>query len=115
MELAYLWPSFTNGYSLYAELTPAQLELSRQMLAYWGAFTKSGSPNSPGLPSWPRYSAPTGAGASLMSLRPGDQTRTISAATFGAQHQCSFWDPALNGSGTPAAAVSATRAVSSAG
>jgi carboxylesterase type B len=30
MELAYLWPSFNNGYSLYDLLTPAQLELSRQ-------------------------------------------------------------------------------------
>jgi carboxylesterase type B len=45
MELAYLWPSFTNGYSLSAEFTGAQRELSRQMVAYWGAFTKSGSPD----------------------------------------------------------------------
>ena len=28
MELAYLWPSFNNGFSLYDLLTPAQLELS---------------------------------------------------------------------------------------
>ena len=27
-----------------------------------------------------------------MSLRPGDQTQTIPAGTFGAEHQCSFWD-----------------------
>jgi hypothetical protein len=27
-----------------------------------------------------------------MSLRPGDQTRTIPAATFAAEHQCSFWN-----------------------
>jgi hypothetical protein len=46
MELAYLWPSFNNGYSLYDLLTPAQLELSQQMVA----------------------------------------------ATFGAEHQCSFWN-----------------------
>jgi hypothetical protein len=26
-----------------------------------------------------------------MSLRPGGQTQTIGAATFGAEHQCSFW------------------------
>jgi len=28
----------------------------------------------------------------LISLRPGDQTRTISGATYSAEHQCSFWD-----------------------
>jgi hypothetical protein len=27
-----------------------------------------------------------------MSLRPGDQTQLISGATFGAEHQCSFWN-----------------------
>ena len=27
-----------------------------------------------------------------MSLRPGDQTRTITAGTFAAEHQCSFWN-----------------------
>jgi len=27
-----------------------------------------------------------------MSLRPGDQTRTIAAGTFAAEHQCSFWN-----------------------
>ena len=46
MELAYLWPSFNNGYSLYDLPTPAQLQ----------------------------------------------QTQTITAATFGAEHQCSFWE-----------------------
>jgi len=27
-----------------------------------------------------------------MSLRPGEATRTITAAAFGAEHQCSFWN-----------------------
>jgi len=92
---ADLWPSFTNGFSLYAELTPAQLRLSRQMIAYWGAFTWSGSPRVPGQPYWPAYSGSAGANARLMSLRPGNQSRAITAATFGAEHQCSFWDQHL--------------------
>ena len=87
MELAYLWPSFNNGYSLYDLLTPAQLELSRQMVRYWGAFVKTGRPEAANQPYWPRYTS-----GQLMSLRPGDQTRTISAATYGAEHQCSFWN-----------------------
>jgi beta-glucosidase len=87
MELAYLWPSFNNGYSLYDLLTPAQLELSRQMVRYWGAFTALGAPDSPGQPSWPRYTS-----GQLMSLRPGGQTTTITAGTYAAEHQCGFWN-----------------------
>jgi para-nitrobenzyl esterase len=87
MELAYLWPSFNNGYSLYDLLTPAQLELSQQMVRYWGAFVATGRPEVPGQPAWPRYTR-----GQLMSLRPGDQTQLISGATFGAEHQCSFWN-----------------------
>ena len=87
MELAYLWPSFNNGFSLYDLFTPAQLELSRQMIRYWGAFVKTGRPDVQGQPAWPRYTS-----GQLMSLRPGDQSQTISAATFGAEHQCSFWN-----------------------
>jgi para-nitrobenzyl esterase len=87
MELAYLWPSFNNGYSLYDLLTPAQLELSQQMVRYWGAFVATGRPEVLSQPAWPRYTS-----GQLMSLRPGDQSQTISAATFGAEHQCSFWN-----------------------
>ena len=87
MELAYLWPSFNNGFSLYDLLTPAQLELSQQMIRYWGAFVTTGRPEVPGQPAWPRYSS-----GQLMSLRPGEATQTIAAATFGAEHQCSFWN-----------------------
>jgi carboxylesterase type B len=94
MELAYLWPSFTNGFSLYAELTPAQLQLSRQMLAYWGAFVRTGVPSAPASPGWPRYSAGS---AKLMSLRPGGATRVIPGSEFAAEHQCSFWNGAGKG------------------
>ena len=95
MELAYLWPSFNNGYSLYDLLTPAQLELSRQMVRYWGAFTTFGAPEVSGQPWWPRYTSGQPMSqlmSQLMSLRPGDQTRTITAATYAAEHQCSFWN-----------------------
>jgi len=89
-----LWPSFDNGFSLYDELTPAQLELSRQMVRYWGAFTARGAPEASGQPRGPGY--PSG---QLMSLRPGGQTQTISAGTFAAEHQCSFWDAGWPGTG----------------
>jgi para-nitrobenzyl esterase len=87
MELAYLWPSFGNGYSLYDLLTPAQLQLSGQMVRWWGAFTRLGVPAAPGQPAWPSY-----ASGRLMSLRPGDRSRMIPAGTFAAEHQCAFWN-----------------------
>jgi carboxylesterase type B len=87
MELAYLWPSFNNGYSLYDLLSPAQRELSRQMVRYWGAFTALGRPEVTGQPAWPTYLS-----GELMSLRPGGQTRLIPAAAYAAEHQCSFWN-----------------------
>ena len=87
MELAYLWPSFNNGFSLYDLLTTAQLQLSQQMVKYWGAFVRTGAPEVPGQPRWPRYTSER-----LMSLQPGDQSRTISAGTYAAEHQCSFWN-----------------------
>jgi carboxylesterase type B len=99
MELAYLWPGFTNGFSLYAEMTPAQLQLSAQMVAYWGAFTSSGAPAAAGQPGWPAYS---GASQRLMSLRPGHASRVIPGSEFAAEHHCSFW----NGAGRSAEARS---------
>jgi para-nitrobenzyl esterase len=87
MELAYLWPSFNNGFSLYDLLTPAQLELSHQMVVWWGAFTRYHEPVAPGQPAWPPYTS-----RRLMSLRPGGQSQTISAGTYAAEHQCAFWD-----------------------
>jgi carboxylesterase type B len=87
MELAYMWPSFDNGIPLYPQLTPAQLELSNQMVRYWGAFARFGAPFVPGQTFWPPYQA-----GKMMSLRPGDGSVPISDAEFAAEHNCSFWD-----------------------
>ena len=87
MELAYLWPSFNNGFSLYDLLTPAQLQLSQQMVRWWGAFARYHTPQLPGQPRWPSYTS-----GQLMSLRPGDQSQTIPAGTYAAEHQCGFWN-----------------------
>jgi para-nitrobenzyl esterase len=87
MELAYMWPSFDNGFPLYPLLTPAQLELSNQMVRYWGAFARSGTPQVEGQPAWPQYST-----GQLLSLRPGGETTAISDAEYGDEHMCAFWD-----------------------
>lgn len=89
MELPYLWPSFNNGYSLYDLLTPAQLQLSQQMVRYWGTFVRDRAPGTGAGdgPHWPRYTS-----GQLMSLRPGGQTQAIPASEFSAEHQCGFWN-----------------------
>ncbi|MFZ1996276.1 MAG: carboxylesterase family protein [Solirubrobacteraceae bacterium] len=86
MELAYMWPSFNNGFSLYDEFTPAQKQLSDQMVRWWGAFARFGAPLVHGQPYWPSYQRDQ-----IMSLRPGDQSTPISNAEFGAEHNCTFW------------------------
>jgi para-nitrobenzyl esterase len=86
-ELAYMWPSFTNGLSFYAELTGAQLHLSRQMIAYWGAFARNGSPAAFFQPSWHSFGSQV-----LMSLQPGGRSHEIFGINFALEHHCAFWN-----------------------
>jgi para-nitrobenzyl esterase len=53
VDLAYVFGNMkdSEGY------TAADRELSRQMMAYWVNFAKTGDPNGPGLPAWPAYDA----------------------------------------------------------
>jgi para-nitrobenzyl esterase len=88
MELAYMWPSFNNGYSLYKLLDPAQRELSRWMVRYWGAFVRGGRPSVTGQAAWPSY----GATRRLMALQEGSASTAVPTSLFGTEHDCSFWD-----------------------
>jgi carboxylesterase type B len=91
---------------LYAELTGAQLRLSQQMIAYWGAFVRDGSPAAALQPPWPAYGSRL-----LMSLRPGGQSRDIPAAAFAAEHDCGFWNTTGRAAeGVPAAGPAAASA-----
>jgi para-nitrobenzyl esterase len=53
MELAYMWPSFDNGTPLAAQFTPAQRELSAEMVRRWCTFTRFGLPFAPLSAHWP--------------------------------------------------------------
>lgn len=72
-ELPFMWPSYNSSANLYARLTPAQHELSRWMLRYWGAFVRAGDPELAGQTPWPSY----GRSGKLMLLRPRAASRAV--------------------------------------
>jgi para-nitrobenzyl esterase len=64
--------------------TPAQQRLGARMVGYWTTFARTGDPNGPDAPRWPRF---TGHG-SVLGLVP-DAVRPVD---YDADHQCSFWN-----------------------
>ncbi|XP_062404409.1 cocaine esterase-like [Sardina pilchardus] len=58
-EIAFVFGScFFNGpLKLNGTFTEEEDELCRMMMAYWGNFARTGSPNGPGLTHWPAYGA----------------------------------------------------------
>jgi para-nitrobenzyl esterase len=88
MELAYMWPSFDNGVPLAAQFTPAQRELSDEMVRYWGAFTRFGAPSVARQAPWPAHAR----SGRILSLRPGGATVTIGDDEYGREHNCDLWD-----------------------
>jgi para-nitrobenzyl esterase len=65
--------------------TPAQQQLSDQMIQYWGNFVKTGNPNGPGLVEWPHYDPYT---HQILSLRPEGNA---AINNFDTDHHCAFW------------------------
>jgi carboxylesterase type B len=89
-ELAYLWPNFEeNGVRISSRFNTAERRLSDQIVRYWGAFVKTGVPQTPGQPSWPPY---TTTSPIQLLLDTNDRSRPLDAQTIPAEHHCAFWN-----------------------
>jgi carboxylesterase type B len=86
-ELAYIWPSFTNGTPIAPLFDEGEQQLAREMTRYWGAFTANGRPSVHGQVHWPTF----GADGETLSLRAGGASRVIDNAAYDAEHHCAFW------------------------
>ncbi|MFI6812854.1 carboxylesterase/lipase family protein [Nonomuraea sp. NPDC050328] len=74
-DLPYLFPE--PG----VRFTPEQKRLSERMVGYWTTFARTGTPNGPGLPAWPRLERGT------QSLAPD----AIKRIDYAAEHNLAFW------------------------
>lgn len=78
-ELPYLFAT--------VPLAGPQRALSDRMTGYWTQFARTGAPEVPGAPAWPRFSA---GAPSVLELAPGPGG--IRPVDAGAAHHCALWD-----------------------
>jgi para-nitrobenzyl esterase len=88
-EPGYLFPT-AMGIPIDSQLDANQATFRSELIAQITAFAATGSPNTTGVPLWPRYKSDTG--YLVMSLQPAGDDELMSAAAISFDHQCAFWD-----------------------
>jgi para-nitrobenzyl esterase len=92
-DLGYLWEYL--GRTLPYD--DDQLELSDQMITYWGRFAGRGDPNGSRTPAWPKYTPKTGESMSLVACDTSPASGRAPAACskasrdFAEEHNLAFW------------------------
>jgi len=82
-DLGYLWDYLGTALPFSSE----QVELSDQMISYWGSFAADGDPNAPLTPTWPEY---VPGGDLLQFVAPSAQQ--VDHEQIDDAHHCSLWD-----------------------
>jgi para-nitrobenzyl esterase len=73
-ELPYVFGNLLTNGPLGAQFGTDDRALSDTMVTYWTQFAKSGDPNSPSVPRWPRYSPPSATYVRFASSLAGNAT-----------------------------------------
>lgn len=81
VELNFLFPRLFGP-----PLRPEQESLSHTMVQYWTNFAHHGSPRTPGLPLWPRFTSD--ADVLTLNIGPG----MIHPTNVGVPSNCAFWE-----------------------
>ncbi|TMR94071.1 carboxylesterase/lipase family protein [Nonomuraea basaltis] len=82
-DLGYLWDYLGTA----LPFSTAQVDLSNQMISYWGAFARNGDPNVKAAPAWARY---TPQGTELQFAAPS--AKQVPHTQIDTEHNCALWD-----------------------
>jgi para-nitrobenzyl esterase len=90
-DIQYLFTGWHGGpKGLTHALNPRQQKLSDALILAWTNFARTGDPNGPGAPRWPRFKPEGGKPGLYLSERLPESV-VITDAAFEADHRCAFW------------------------
>lgn len=95
-ELQYLFGQPVFVTDVIQGLSGSQAQLADRMRRYWGAFARTGNPNTSGLPTWPRFNAWS---TPFLNLAPGNTLAVTDWGGYQKAHQCTTWNLLLGLSG----------------